>query len=106
MNEMKLSKDGKVIEAGIFQGDPFIDERWPDIVAEAQSQFPGVDLIVFQVKGHYTGLASISESLDPMELATTMMRRGIMVMGSNQKVNVMTNQQFLDVVQLIEGTLK
>ena len=105
MDTEEFKLNGDVVELGCFQGDPFIDNRWPGIVAEVERRFPDTDLIIYQVDGAYTGLASISENLDPMKMATTMMSQGIMVMGSNKKVNIMSQQQFSDIVKLLEKSL-
>lgn len=89
---MQLNKTGNVILIGQYDKDPFITDEWPKIEAEARQAFPGVDLVVFQTP-HYIGLASLSESLDPMALAMKYMAHGILVMGSNKKVNIMTKVQ-------------
>lgn len=104
--EFKLNEAGNVVELGTFKGDPFIDDRWSGIVEEIQRRFPGVDLVIFQVEGAYTGYASLSESLDPMKLTMDMMQQGIMCMGSNKKVNLMTEKQFGDILKTIEGHLR
>jgi len=99
---MKLSDDGNFILLGEYTYDPFIKpEEWKQIVAQAKEQFPGVDYILFKCP-MYLGLASISETLDFMGLTQEMMARGVFVMGSNKKVNIMTNSQMGELVQLIQ----
>jgi len=97
---MKLN--GKTVTLdGVYAADPFLTEEWPNIVKDVQEKFPGIDLISFQCP-HYVGLASISESLDPMKMAMDGMARGVMVMGSNKKVNIMTQSQLNEVIALFD----
>jgi hypothetical protein len=96
---MKLDESKKVVLLGSFDSDPFIDGSWERIVAEVSSNFPGVDLVSFQMPG-YLGLASLTGSLDPMKLAIEMIEKGIMVMGSSHKVNIMTKKQISEFVDM------
>lgn len=95
---------GSSVYLGDYTRDPFISDDWPAIVAEVQEQHPDMDLITFKMP-QYVGLASISEQLDPMRLAAEMMPKGVLVMGSNKKVNLMTQAQFSEVAEMIERVL-
>lgn len=99
---------GKYVYVGQFDdGDPFLDsDKWGIIVKEVIEKYPGHDLILFRVKEMYMGLASISASLDPMALSLEMMQRGVFCMGSNQKVNLMTQSEFNEVIELLESNLE
>lgn len=98
---------GRFVDVGRFDdGDPFLDEsKWKQIVADVQAEFPDYDLILFRVGDGYTGLASISESLDPMKLAMDMIPRGFMCIGTNKKVNLMTNLEMKEIVDQITESL-
>lgn len=100
--EMELRENSVFI--GHWDSDPFLSDQWPHIVADVQRRFPGVDLITFDMS-QYVGLASISESLDPMQLTQYWMSQGIMCMGSNKKVNLMTQDQIADLVKHINQSI-
>lgn len=96
---MEVSKNGKYILLGTLKHDPFVvPDEWQAIRDEAESRFPEVDLIVYNVEGSYKCLASLSHSLDPMALAVELMPKGIMCMGSNMKVNLMTDQELSEFI--------
>lgn len=95
---MKLSKNGLFVNIGFQTSDPFIDGRWDEIVKEVREKFPRIDLISFEMSG-YIGLASISGSLDPVKLTITMHPN--LVMGSNKKVNIMTQNQISELLDMI-----
>ena len=98
---MDLLAGGRFISLGVLEGDPFIDTaKWEGIVEEAGVKFPGVDLIIYKVRDAYIGLASLSSALDPMQLAVSFMEIGVLCMGSERKVNLMTD---LQVEKLVES---
>jgi len=99
---MKISDDGLSVFIGSYEADPFIMGGWDKIVADVKQQFHGVDIITFKMPG-YTGMASISESLDPIQMAQDMASLGIAVFGSNKKVNIMTSNEMSALIDMVSG---
>lgn len=68
--------------------DPYLNQkRWNEIVAEIKQKFPGQDIVRYQVNDTYTSLVSLSGELDPEALAGEYVAMGIMVTGSQHKVD-------------------
>lgn len=92
-----MIKNDNYVDIGSFERDPFISGEWQGIVDNVKQQFPDIDLIYFKMPS-YIGLASISETLDPMNLAGSMIQEGIFVMGSNKKVNIITTKEMKEII--------
>ena len=100
---MELVADGKIVDVGVFQSDPFLAEaEWGKIVEEVTSRFPGVDLIAYTVQGACLCLASISRSLNTFALCMALSSRGILVFGTAAKVNLMTHRELQDLLRHID----